>query len=52
MLQIFAQRLRNGTLAPGRRDVHSRTLEDAVRAVGQTYASMGGPDPRMNTQET
>ena len=41
LLQVFAQRLRSGTLAPGRRPVRTRTVEDIVRAVGQTYASMG-----------
>ena len=36
-------------VAPGRRPVRSRTVEDTVRrAVGQAYASMGGPDPCLN----
>ena len=34
--------------APGRRPVRTRTVEDALRAVGQTYAGMGTADPRMN----
>ena len=52
ILQVFAQRLRSGALAPSRRPVRSRTVEDIVRAVGQTYASVGAPDPRMNTHGT
>ena len=52
LLQVFAQRLRTGTLVPGRRSVRSRTVEDIVRAVGQTYASVGAPDPHMNSHDT
>lgn len=48
LLQVFAQRLRAGTIAPGRHSVRSRTVEDAVRAVGQTYAGLGAPDPRLS----
>ena len=49
LLQVFAQRLRNGTLAARGLPVRSRTVEDTVRAVGQAYASMGAPDPRLNS---
>ena len=45
----FGQRYRAGTVAPGRHTVRSRTVEDAVRAVGQAYARMGTPDPRLNS---
>ena len=48
LLQLFAQRYRTGSLAPGRRCVRARTVEDAVRAVGQAYARMGTPDPRLD----
>ncbi len=48
LLQLYAQRYRTGTIAPGRRPVRSRTVEDAVRAVGQTYTGMGSQDPRLN----
>lgn len=48
LLHLFAQRYRTGTIAPGRHPVRSRTLEDAIRAVGQTYARLGAPDPRLN----
>jgi hypothetical protein len=49
ILQIFAQRLRSGTLNPRGKSVRSRTVEDALRAVGQAYAGMGALDPRMNS---
>ena len=49
ILQLFAQRYRTGVIADGRHAVRARTvLEDAVRAVCQTYARMGAPDPRLN----
>ena len=48
LLQLFAHRYRMGGLAPGRRSVRTRTVEDALRAVGQTYAGMGALDPRLN----
>lgn len=41
ILQVFAQRLRSGTIASGRRPVWTRTVEDTVRSIGQTYASVG-----------
>ncbi|KAI2499708.1 hypothetical protein MHU86_14789 [Fragilaria crotonensis] len=49
LLQIFAQRLRDGTIAPGRKPVRARTVEDALRAVGQAYAGMGALDPRLSS---
>ncbi|KAI2499906.1 hypothetical protein MHU86_14576 [Fragilaria crotonensis] len=48
LLQLYAQRYRTGAIAPGRRPVRSRTVEDALRAVGQAYTGMGAPDPRLN----
>ena len=48
ILQLFAYRYHNGALAPGRHPVRSRTVEDAIRALGQTYAGMGSVDPRLN----
>ena len=48
LLQLFAQRYRTGVLAPGRRSVRARAVEDAVRPVGQAYARMGTPDPRLD----
>ncbi len=48
LLQVFAQRLRSGTLCPRRGPVRARTVEDTVRAVGQAYAGLGSTDPRLN----
>ena len=48
LLQLFAQRYRDGTIAPGRQPVRSRTVEEALRAVGQAHARLGSADPRLN----
>jgi hypothetical protein len=48
ILQIFAQRYRDGRLAPSKVQVKSRTVEDALRAVGQKFARMGAPDIRKD----
>jgi hypothetical protein len=45
-LQVFAARYRSGEIAPGGQAVRSRTVEDALRVVGQGFASVGGQDPR------
>jgi hypothetical protein len=45
LLRVFAKRYRTGKIAPSRRPVKSRTVEGALRAVGQAFASVGGPDP-------
>jgi hypothetical protein len=47
LLQIFAHRYRIGTVAPSGASVRSRTVEGALRAVGQTLASLGSDDPRV-----
>jgi hypothetical protein len=47
LLQIFAQRYRVGTISPSRSPVKSRTVEGALQAVGQTFASLGYADPRL-----
>ena len=53
ILQVFAQRARSGTLAPGRRAARSRSVEETLRAVGQTYTGLGSPDPpRLNPHGT
>jgi len=49
VLQIFGQQYRDGRLAPSGRTVGSRTVEDAIRAVGQVYSRMGTKDPRRDT---
>jgi hypothetical protein len=47
LLRLFAHRYRSGALAPSGARVRSRTVEGAVRAVGQTVATLGSPDPRL-----
>ena len=49
ILQLFAQRYRDGRLAPSGRPVRSRTVEDALRAVGQGFARLGTSDPRLTS---
>lgn len=46
-LQVFAQRYRDGRIAKDGKPVRSRTVEDALRAIGQTMASMGSTDKRL-----
>ena len=48
LLQIFAIRYRSGEIAPSGGKVRARTVEGAIRAIGQTLASVGAPDPRYN----
>jgi hypothetical protein len=47
LLQVFAERYRTGELAPRGRPVKSRTVEGALRAVGQAFTSVGAMDPRL-----
>ena len=49
-LQVFAYRYRHGIINPTRRPVRSRTVEGALRSIGQTLASVGAPDPRLSSQ--
>jgi hypothetical protein len=51
-LQVFAYRYRHGVLNPSHRIVRSRTVEGALRSVGQTLASVGAADPRLTSQGT
>jgi hypothetical protein len=48
-IQLFAHRYRAGELSPSRTPVRGRTVGDAVRAIGQTLAGMGLPDPRLTS---
>ena len=48
LLLIFAQRLRDGSLTSSRGPARSRSVEETVRAVGQAYAGLGSPDPRLD----
>jgi hypothetical protein len=49
ILQVFGEWYRDGRLAPLKNPVKARTVEDAIRAVGQAHARLGGPDPRRDT---
>ena len=49
-LQVFAHRYRTGALAPHGRPVRARTVEGALRAVGQTASCLGPRDPRFTVQ--
>lgn len=49
ILQVFSRRVRTGELAANKAAVKSRTVEDYVRSIGQTYLAMGASDPRLNT---
>ena len=49
VLLLFAQRYRSGTIAPRDKPVRSRTVEDALRHIAQTFARVGSPDPRLNS---
>jgi hypothetical protein len=48
ILQVFGERYRDGRLTPLKKSVKARTVEDALRAVGQAHARLGGPDPRKD----
>lgn len=49
ILQIFAQRFRDGRLAPSGKPVRSKTVSDALCSVGQKFAVLGSDDPRYNS---
>jgi hypothetical protein len=49
-LQVFAERWRTGKIAPREKSVKSRTVEAALRAIGQTMASVGANDIRLTPQ--
>jgi hypothetical protein len=47
LLQIFAHRYRIGQVAPSGSPVKARTVEAALRSVGQTFAALGQRDPKL-----
>ena len=47
ILQVFAVRYRSGQIAPHNKQVRGRTVEGALRSIGQTLASLGAQDPRL-----
>ena len=48
VLQVFLHRVRHGTLSARSNKIKSRSAEEYVRSVAQTYLSLGGPDPRLD----
>ena len=46
-LRIYASRYRVGAIAPSGSPVKARTVEAALRAVGQTFTALGYRDPRL-----
>jgi hypothetical protein len=48
IIQVFGERYRDSRLAPLHKTIKSRTVEDAIRAVGQAHARLGAPDPRKD----
>ena len=51
ILQVFMHRLRSGELAPKKKKIKARSVEDYVRAVAQSFLQMGDDDPRLNTAQ-
>ena len=49
ILNAFARDYRTGNIVPNSRSVRSRTVEDAVRSIGQAIAMLGSKDPRMTS---
>jgi hypothetical protein len=48
LFQVYLQRYRTGAIAPRGKPVRSRTVEDSLRAIGQTFAALGASDPRLD----
>ena len=48
ILQVFSHRVCLGELAASGNKIKSRSVEDYVRSVAQTFLSMGADDPRLN----
>jgi len=51
LLQIFAHRYREGTVAPSGAAVRSRTVKGTLCAVGQAFSSLGCMDPRLQSSD-
>jgi hypothetical protein len=47
-LQVFAAQYRDGSIAPSKNAVRSKTVSDAVRSVGQKFSCLGSSDPRYD----
>ena len=50
LLQVYGQRYRTGQHSASGHPVRSRTVEDSLRNVGQTFTSLGSDDPRLTRQ--
>lgn len=49
ILQVFMHRVRSGELAAHGDPIRARSTEDYVRAVAQTFLTVGADDPRYNS---
>jgi uncharacterized membrane protein len=49
LLQVFAHRYRMGTISPAVGRCDDRTVEQALRAIGQTFAGLGSHNPRLDS---
>ena len=49
-LQVFAHGYRTGEITPSGNQVRSRTVEDVLRSIGQTFLGLGQSDPRLTSQ--
>ena len=46
-LQVFAQRYRDGTIAPRGNVVSAKYIRDVLCSIGQAFSILGAPDPRL-----
>ena len=49
VLQVFGRRVRIGQLAANKNSIKSRSVEDYLRSIGQTFLNVGKQDPRLNS---
>lgn len=49
---MFAYRYRHGLINTSRRPVRSKTVDHALRNVGQAFATVGAQDPRLTPTGT
>jgi hypothetical protein len=49
IIQVFGERYRDGRLAPLKNAGKARTVQDALREIGQAHAQLGGADPRKDS---
>jgi hypothetical protein len=49
LLQVFGERYRDVRLAPCKKPIRARTVEDGLRVVGQVHATLWALDPRKDT---